>query len=815
MALRHDLTYAARILRRSPAFALTSVLSLALGIAGNAAIFSLADALLLRSRPGVTDPGKLVEVGRSQGGRGFDNFSYLNYLDYRDRNTVFAGLAGTRFGPEPFGLGVGERAERVWGTPVSGNYFEVVGVRFALGRGFRPEEDRVGGRNDVVVIGHRLWRTRFQASADVLGRTVGLNGRQFTVVGVAAEGFTGTNMLAADLWVPITAFPSVAGRNPDLLTSRAAVWMQGVARLRPGVTVEQAFAEMNAIAAALEREHPRENKGKRVALAPLGIVPGGDARTMFGAFIGFLFALVGLVLLIACTNVAGMLLARGVVRAREVAVRLAVGAARGRIIRQLVTESLLLSLSGGACGVLGAAAMIRGLRALLPILPIPIAVELVLDWRVVVFSVALAVVTGVVFGLVPAFQAARTDLVSTLKIDGGGALRRVRLRQGFVVAQVAMSVLLVVCALLFVRSLQHAGEIDAGFDAANADVVAIDFRLAGYDSATGLQAAERFLARVHTLPGVSTAAYARILPLTGSGLGLGRLTRPGDATDGPGIRADWNIVAPTYFDTMRLAVVRGRAFSPADRAGAPLVAIVNETLARQTWPNQDALGKALMQESPPAGPTRQLVVVGVARDAKYRSLGEQPTPFIYVPLAQQFGAELWLIARRAGVESAMPGIRALLRQMEPHLPITVASSLEEATSIGLLPHRVAVWVAGGFGMVGLLLACIGLYGITAFTVTQRTREIGVRVALGATRQRVLQLVVGQAMRMATLGLAIGLVAAAGLTRFLASMLYGIQPIDPVSFLTGAGAFTGLAVLASWLPARRAASVNPVDALRAE
>jgi predicted permease len=816
MALRHDVTYAARILRRSPVFTLTAVSSLALGIAGNAAIFSVADALLLRSRPGIADPGRLVEVARTQAGRGFDNFSYPNYLDFRDRNTVFAGLAGTRFGPEPIGLGVGDSAERVWGTPVSANYFDVLGVRFALGRGFRPEEDRIGGHNEVVVIGHRLWQTRFESSPEILARTVRLNGRSFTVVGVAPEGFTGTNLLGSDLWIPLTAFPALTGRGADLLTSRPAVWIRGVARLKPGIGIEQAFAEMDAIAKSLEREHPRDNKGKGAALAPLGIVPGGEIRTMFGAFVGFLFALVGLVLLIACTNVAGMLLARGVVRAREVAVRLAVGAARGRIIRQLVTESLLLSMTGGIAGVLGAAAMIRGLRALTPALPLPIAIDLALDWRVLAFSITLAMATGLLFGLVPAFQAARTDLVSTLKVDGGtGGVRRLRLRQAFVVAQVAMSVLLVVCGLLFVRSLQHASDIDPGFDASHADAIALDFGLAGYDDDTGLQAAEAFLARVQTLPAVRSATYARVLPLTGSGLGLGTLRRPHDAAASEDTRADWNIIAPTYFDTMRSALVRGRTFAAADRRAAPFVAIVNETFARRAWPGQDAVGKVLLQQAGRGEPPRELQVVGVARDAKYRSLGEEPRSFIYVPLAQQFDSELWLIARRAGSESAIPAVRSLLRQMEPNLPMTVASSLDEATSLGLLPHRVAIWIAGGFGVVGLLLACIGIYGITAFTVTQRTREIGVRVALGATRQRVLRLVVGQSMRMATLGLLLGLGAAAALTQLLTSWLYGIQSIDPPSFAVGATVFAVLALIASWLPARRAASVSPIDALRSE
>jgi predicted permease len=445
------------------------------------------------------------------------------------------------------------------------------------------------------------------------------------------------------------------------------------------------------------------------------------------------------------------------------------------------------------------------------------AVELVLDWRVLAFSVALATVTGLLFGMVPALQAARTDLVCTLKADaGGGGPRRVRLRQAVVVAQVAMSMLLVVCALLFVRSLQHAGDIDAGFDAANADVIALDFRLAGYDDAAGLQSAEQFLARVQTLPGVRRATFARILPLTGSGLGLGRLRQPGAPPGGAEIRADWNIVTPTYFDTMGSELVRGRTFTPSDRAGAPFAAIVNETFARRVWPGEDAIGQVLLlDEAEPTQPSRELHVVGIAKDTKYRSLGEEPTAFIYVPLAQRFISELSLVARRAGGVSTIPAIRSLLRETEPNLPITSATSLEEATSLGLLPQRVAVWMAGGFGLVGLLLAAVGIYGITAFNVTQRRKEIGLRVALGATREGVLRLVVGQAMRMAALGIVIGLAAAAGATHLLASLLYGIRPLDPASFSLGAVVFGVLALVASWLPARRAASVNPVEALRSE
>jgi predicted permease len=814
LSLRQDVTFAARLLRRNPVFTATAVLSLAIGIAANAAIFSLADALLLRGRPGIADPDQLVDVARSQDGEGFDNMSYPNYLDFRDRNTVFAGLAAHRMEAGPFGLGSGDGAERVFGTAVSGNYFDVLGVRMAQGRGFRPEEDRLGGDSAVAVVSFGLWRHRFAADASVVGRTIRLNGRPFTVVGVAPEGFAGSSFVAPDLWIPLTAYPAATGRTAELLTNRAAVWLVCVGRLRPGVTLEQARAQMTAIARDLEKAYPDENRGKGAAIAASARIP-GDLRPMVAGFIGLLFALVGLVLLIACANVAGMLLARAAARAREIAVRLAVGAGRQRIVRQLVTESVLLSLIGGGAGVLGAVWSIQALRGLIPVLPMPVSVELRLDWRVVAFSVALALATGVLFGLAPALQAARTDLVATLKGEGASSSwtpRRLRLRQGFVVVQVSMSVLLVVCALILTRSLRHTVAIDPGFTAEDVDVVEVDLRLAGLDRTAGLQFAEQLLERVHQLPGVRSAALARVVPLAGNGLGMGRVRVPGDGSERDRIRPDWNLVTPRYFETLQIALVRGRAFTAEDRAGRPDAAIVNETFARRAWPGEDPIGKTLLHDDD--GGPRELHVVGLAKDGKYRSLDEAPRAFIWVPLAQQYGAGLSLLVRRDG-GTAIPATRALLRQMEPNLPVVSAASLLDVTALGLLPQRLAAWTAGSFGLVGLLLASIGVYGLTAYSVTQRTREIGVRVALGAARRDVLRLVIGQAMRLASAGAVAGLLAAAAATRLLASLLVGVRPLDPPSFLGGAALFGVLALVASWLPARRAARVNPVEALRAE
>jgi predicted permease len=810
MTSRNDVVHALRLLRKAPVFSLTSILSLAIGIGANAAIFSLADALLLRDRPGIRDPRMLVDVGRTQRGEGFDNMSYPNFADYRDRNTVFSGLAGYRFGSEPMGLGGSDGAERVFGAPVSGNYFDVLGVPMAIGRGFLMSEDKVGAAQQVTVLSHRLWQRRFAASRDVLGRTIHLNGRPFTVVGVTAPGFVGNTFTDTDLWVPLTSYAE--GRSPELLANRAAVWMVAVGRLKPGVTRDQAHAQMTSISRDLERDYPKENKEKGVALTPSHRLP-GFMRAYVAAFVGLLFVLVGLVLAIACTNVAGMMLARSLARAREVAVRIAIGAGKGRIIRQLVTESLLLSVVGAAGGAVLALWMIRAFRALLPTLPVVVAVDIRLDWRVLAFSAVLAVVAGVLFGLVPALQAANTDLTTAMKTEGSvSGPRRLRLRQSFVVAQVAMSVLLVVTGLLFARSLFNAGSIDPGFDVADVDVVEIDFRLAGYSRDTGGLVQNQVLARVQQLAGVRSAAFVAQLPLMGGGIGFGPLRRPGQAADVRPLHADWNMVTPQYFETMRSALIGGRPFTDADRATTPPVAIVNETFAQQAWPGQDVLGKTLEHDS--GDSKRILTVVGLARNAKYRSLGEEPRAFIYVPLAQNYRADLSLVVKTDGRRMGSD-VRSVVRQINPNLPIVHSATLAETTAVGLLPHRLVAAIAGSFGFVGLLLAAIGIYGITAYNVTQRTREIGVRVALGAARRDVLSLVIGQAMRMSVVGAAIGLLLAAAATRLLVSLLYGVQPIDPVSFGAGAALFAALALAASWMPARRAASLNPVEALRAE
>jgi predicted permease len=813
--LAHDVRYAARGLRRSPLFSITAVLSVGLGIAGNAVVFSLTDAYLFRSRPGIAGEERLLEVGRIDAGEGsgfysgsgFDTFSYPNYLDYRERQTVFEGLAAYHAGGlATFGLGTPESAARIAGAYVSANYFSVLGVSIARGRGFLPEDERLTSPSTVAVISDRLWQTQFRGDPDVIGRTIHLNGRPFTVIGITAPGFTGYSFDYQSLWVPITSYPD--GDDLQGVGLRGRQWLMGVGRLKDGVTVEQASAEMARIGGDLEREHPDSNRRHGVGVAPPGAVP-VSLRSIVNRFIALLFAFVGLILLIAGFNVAGMLLVRGVTRAPELSLRLALGAARHRITRLLVIESLMVSTAGAAVGLVGGWWAIRILGQLLPLARFDVSFDLAIDWRVVAFSMMLAVLVGVGCGLAPARAATGIDLAPLIVRDRGDDRRRVRLRSAFVVAQVALSVVLMVCALLLGRSLRNAGAIDPGFRVDGVEVVGLDLRLGGYDTARGRAFAEALMSRIEQLPGLDAAASARVMPLTGEREG-GRSWRPDQFGDDRAIDASQNIVTPGYFRTLGLPLIAGRNFSATDRTGTPAVAIVNETLARQVWPGESAVGKQLV-----LGLSRRAVaIIGVVRDAKYRTIGERPTPFFYVPAAQRYEAVMWILLRPTG-PSIIPQVRAVVRDMDPNLPVVQTASLRDMTAYPLFPQRLVAWLAAIVGSAGVLLAALGIYGVAAYHVSQRRREIGVRLALGALREQVLGMIVRHTGRLFAAGAALGLATAAMLTRLLESMLYGVRPLDLMSFAGSAIVLGVLALVATLVPAVRAASINPVEALRAE
>ena len=801
--IRHawqDLRFAARLLRRSPLFTLVAVASLAIGIGANTTIFSVVNSLLVRPRPGVVE-ANLIDVGRTQGGAGFDNMSYPNYLDYREAGReVLEDLAALSIEPRPMSLTEGDGAIRIYGQTVSGNFFDVLGVRPAAGRFFLPAEDLVPGERLVAVASYRFWQEQFGGDPSVVGRAVTLNGRPFTIVGITPDGFTGTMVLRPDVWVPINTSPS-----RDLLTMRAGVWLMGVGRLKSGVSIAQAQAALSTIATRLEHAYPDDNEGKGVVVLASSTFP-ADLGVYVRSFLSILTALVGLVLLIASVNVAGMLLARAPARRREIAVRLAIGAGRGRLVRQLVTESLVLFLVGGAAGLLLAIWLRSLLAALVPQLPVPVTLDLPLDWRVLAFTTLVSLVAGVLTGLAPALRVSRDSVVPALKDDGqGSGGRRFGLRNLLVTSQVALALLLVVAAGLFLRALQGAGSIDPGLDPANVEIASLDLSLSGLDEGSGQTFSRILLERVRALPGVESASLSRMLALDGSGFGLGGV-RPADhalpnGREMPG--PDWNLVSPDFFKTLGIRLAEGRVFEASDREGTPPVAIINQTLANQLWPGESAIGRRLV--NPAAGPnTTDLVieVVGVEKDRKYRSLDEAPRGYIYVPLAQRYFPRVHLLVKRVGGPSVIPAVRGIVRDLNPNLPIVQAQALSEYIAVGLLPQRVALSVAGSLGVVGLLLAAVGIYGVTAYSVSRRTREIGIRIALGAARGDVVRMVLRQGAVLAGAGIVAGLVVALAASRAIASMLYGIGPADPLTYAIAAAIFVTMLRLKSTSLKRR-------------
>ena len=812
-----DLRYAVRLLRRNPLFALTAVLSLAIGIGANTTIFTIANALLFKPPLGVADASRLVDVGRSQDGQGFDNGSYSNYLDIRARNTVFSGIYAYRLGPEPMSLRGKDGAERIYGEMVSTNYFNVLGTPPHIGRLFTSDDSEQPAATPLAVLSHRFWMRRFNGDPAIVGQTLVLNGRPFMVIGVTPEGFHGTTLLTSDLWVPVNMVGELASRLPPaILTSRESAWLVMGARLKPGVTVGQAQAELANIGRALEQEFPDANRGKGLRVVASSPVPGDGAPV--AAFMAVLMAIVMLVLAIACANVAGVLLARATTRRREIAVRLAIGAGRGRLIRQMLVESTLLFLIGGSGGLVLARLMTGALLSLLPAVPLPIDVTLALDGRAVVFTLTLSLVAAILSGLAPAFHASRAEVVGALKSDTQGGPERIWLRHAFVVSQVALSIVLVVAAGLFARALQRASEIDPGFDPHGVELATLDLSLGGYTADTGRVFARELFRRVRETPGVQAAALSAVMPLGDRGIGLGGLAVPGvEPRNGRRFfDVDWNVITPGYFATMKMALLTGRDFSDADREGTPSVVIVNETAARQWWPRQDALGKTLLQETGrPDAPdaVRTLTVVGVARDSKYRNLGEDPRPFVYVPIQQQYMSRTVIAARSAHGQRLAGQLRALLASMNPNLPIVQALTFDAYSQLGLLPQRIAASVAGSLGLVGVLLAAIGIYGVTAYMVSSRTREIGIRMALGAERASVVRMVLRQGLTLTMIGAAIGLAVAAAASRLLGSLLFGVGATDPLTFIGSTLLFFVVGAAACYVPARRATAIGAMDALR--
>src|SRR5687767_2240332 len=816
MSVTADLRYSLRLLGRSPVFTVTSVLSLALGLGAAATIFSLTDALLFEPTVGVRNASEVVDIGRANQGSGFDNMSHPAYRYLREHSRTLD-IAAVDFGGGPMSLGTDGNSERVIGTMVSGNYFDVLGTTAVLGRFFRADEDQVAGERPVVVLSHALWTTRFNSDPQILDKPVRLNNREFAVVGVAEPGFQGSSMIGTDLWTPMAMFQVVRGAaDSNMLTEPRAVWHIAIGRLKSGVAIEQARAELNTLIEAYKKAEPRAQQHHTVAVEPVGRIP-GPVRTPFLAFIGFLFALTSALVAIACSNVAGMLLARAASRRREMATLLAVGAGRHRLIGQLLTETRVLFAAAAIASVPLTIWLVALLEGSLPALPVTLNLDFGVNVRVMAFAFGLALITGMVFGLAPARHALSAELAPMLHGANATADRtRFRLRNSLVTAQVALSLMLVVTAFLFLRSLDKAAHTDPGFQTRHIQIASVDVSLAGYRQQQAVALASRFRERLQAINGVNSVAHARMIPLQGSGFGLGSVRVPG--VQGPfrdgRFDADWDIVSPEYFDTINMQIVEGRAFRESDRDGAPRVAILNETFARQAWPGQSALGRIFMQQAD-ENQERAVEIVGVARDAKYRYISSARAPFIYVPMAQQPSSDLNFYVRHTPGRQIEREIRAAMAQVEPNVPVIMLQSFEDAAAIGLLPQKLAAWIAGSVGAIGIFLAALGLDGLMAFLVTQRTREIAIRMALGASNHEVRAMVLRQAATLAAIGGVIGLVLAGAIGTLAQSLLVGVPPIDPVAFGGTALLFAVVLAIAAWTPARRAAATDPATALRAE
>jgi putative ABC transport system permease protein len=819
-----DLRLGARQLFRQPAFAAAAVLSLALGIGLNTTLFSIVNAVLFRDGP-VADADRLVEIYTGPN-KDYPQLttSYPDLIDIRQGVPSLAGVAGNAYVRGI--LSTAGQPSLVTGEAVTPNYFDLLGIRPALGRGFRDDEGRVAGAVPVAVLSHGLWQRRFGGRPEVVGETIELSGHVYTVIGVAPREFTGTLPgIPTELWVPVTMIDQLVfsgvqfstGREESItsrLDRRGQRWLFVKGRLADGRTVEQARAEVETVFSRLRSAYPDTNEEIIVSVEPAASV---RFHPMLDGYIrgasAVLLGAVALVLLVACGNVANLLLARGSARRREFAVRAAVGASRGRIVSQLLTEGLVLAAAGGALGVLIAWWAGRTLSGMgTNVFPIPISFEFSIDRTVLLFALAASIATAVLFGLAPAWTSSRPDLVPALKETAeGSARRRVGIRDVLVVGQLALSLVLLVAGALLVRGLLTARSIDIGFDPAPVSSLSFNLQMNGYDTERATAFRDRAIEALRSLPGVEAVSTASRLPLAPDINADGMLVPGHHAPDDQGTIVDLVEVGADYFTTVGVPIVEGRAFTEADIAGRRRVAIVNQTLARQFWPGQSAVGRSFHSGGFDTDP---IEIVGVARDHKVRSVGEADRAYLHRPASPS--RSIGLVVRTSQpAETALPALRQVLWSLEPDIVFTEDVSAVQVADTTMAPTRMAAMALGAFGALALLLASVGLYSVVAYSVSRRTREVGIRMALGAARGQVLRLVLVQGARLAFVGVLVGVVASLGVGRLLNSLLYGVSGFDPLAYTAAAGLMALVAMAANLVPALGAARVDPVRALRTE
>jgi predicted permease len=807
--LSRNLRFTCRALRTRPLFFLIPVLSLTIGIGANTVVFSALNKLLLQGMGGVPNAARAVEIGTGTNGAGFRELNYPDILDLREQSTVLDEVAGYKY--QMFTLSRGEAGVRAFGLLVSANYFDVLGVRALHGRTFLPEEDRDLDAHPVAVLSYSFWQNRWGADPDVVGSTVYLSRQPYTVVGIAPPDF-GSHAAVGnpDVYVPLMQHPSLnQGRNQ--FETRGSVWLPVLASVVPGASVEEANAEVVTVFQRLSEEYPGTNARRTASVRRYGALP-VIMRSPATVFMATMMGFVALILVITCTNVAGMFVARAAARQKEIAIRLAIGSSRGQLLQQLLTESMVVSVIGGIGGVAFAVWVLRYLSSLTLPGPFPVQVDISPDGGALLFALALTLLTGVFFGLLPARHAFGLSLLNVLKNEGARPRSTEgRLRRGFVAAQVAASLVLLVAAGLLARALQHAGEIDTGFDADGAYVTFVDLSTEGYVEEDGSVFQTEVLEHFSALPWVESVALSIDLP---SDLSTHGTSVTPEGWEGSENRDDlatrYNAVSPEYFSALRIGVIEGRGFEEADRAGAEEVAIVSRALAERVWPDESAVGRRMQV----AG--TDITVVGVTQDVPNALLTEDPEALLYRPLSQAYGEEINLVLRSSADHALIArethrGLRAL----DPRISLSPVIELRRFTEVGILPQRIAGCLATSLGILALLLSTMGVYGVMAFAVAQRRREMGIRMALGARSGRVLGAVIFGALRITLPGLIVGALLALAVGVVLQSLLLGVSPRDPVALFGAALAVGGMVVAGTFIPARRAASTDPVEALKYE
>jgi predicted permease len=805
--LLQDLRYALRALRKSPLFTVVAVVTLALGIGANTTIYTWLEDMVLRPLPAVGGYDDLVLViTRAPDGERW-SFSIPDWQDVSKMATLIEGPAITT--GQPFSVRTEGQAERAWGEIVSSNYFNVLHVRPMLGRGFLPAEDSSVGGHPVVVLGYNYWRRKFASDSGVIGKTLTLNSHPFTIVGVMPPLFGGkTAALSFDMWVPLSMV-GVANGSAEQYTRRGWQSYDAIARLKPGVTFARAQVEMRAIGKQLAATYTEDAHTGR------DLLPMNEdyVQALFKPALIAVMGITAIVLLIACANVANLMLSRAASRRREMGIRLALGARRSALVRQLLVESLIIAVVGGGLGLLVASWGSGMLGVLMPPVAYPVNIPHSFDARILAFAMLVTVGTVILFGVVPAIQASKPDLVVSLKSGvGNGGRGRGLLRGSLVVTQISLSVIALVAAGLFVRSLNTAQHMDAGYrEPEKVLLVGTDLFLAGYNPSTGRVIERQILERVTALPGVVSASFSGIVPL-----GFGGNSTSGATIDGYTPAKDENMaihnddIAPRYFETVGTPIIAGREFTAQDDSGAARVAIVNDAFVKKYFHGQDALGRWIDF----GGGKR--TVVGVVASAKHRQLGESPLPFVFLPQAQDYDANTTLYVRTAGDPKLLTEtLRKTFASLDPNLPFLDVRTFAEHMGAAVFFMKLGATMLGMFGALALFLSSMGIYSVIAYSVSQRTRELGIRTALGAARQDILSLVLGEGMKLAAIGLAIGGVMAFGVAMLLRSQLLGVGAADPVTFLSIGALLASVALIASWIPARRASRTDPMVALRTE